>query len=209
MLQGLGASEKAPPILTLLDERVAAAWRHLPRRGRPPLMALVPNVRGMIREATERGMVGAGISRALRAGPLRLAMLGFVHLPDIPAVLRKDFPTLLRGLCGVEAAEASGLRADGLILQPQMTDLALAMDNPRMLWDFLRLAERQGRAAGLATNNPAALLARLAEAPAPKSENVRRYIVPMCPRRPAPDSLPEAKGWTWVKLRTISDETKP
>jgi hypothetical protein len=187
------------PVLSLMDERLSAAWRLLRKSERPALMALVPNARGMIREATEHGMIGAGVRRVRRLGPLAIARLGIAHLADGPGVLRRDFPTMLRVLNGVESGEAIRLGAAALILSPQMTDLALAMDHAAILRDFVRRVERRGLAAGLATNNPAALAARLEEFPDAPAARGRRFVVPLNARkqvaRPGP-ALPP--GWSWA-----------
>jgi hypothetical protein len=146
-------------VLTLLDQRMIGALRLLRAApsGPPSLVALVPNVRGMIREATDHGMIGAGMRRVMRVGPVGLARLAFGHVFDAPAVLRKDFPTLLAILVDLELGEALGLGARQIALHPQMTDLALAMENTAILRDFGRRVAARGARPVLATNNAATL----------------------------------------------------
>jgi len=140
----------------------AAAWTLLPRAQRRPLWLVLPDVRGLVRESTEYGMAGAGARRMLRVGVMGLMKLGFGSLPDAPGVLRRDFPTLLRVLTRLEVATAAGLKAEGFFLQPQMTDLALAMGQLATLDAALTAGLAAGLKPGLATSNPQALRQALA-----------------------------------------------
>ena len=157
----------------LLAQAGRAGWRAMVVFGAPPVtgalgrarsgslptaLPVVPNLQGFMREAVEYGMVGAGVRRALRVGPIGLVGLGLRSVGRLPAILQRDFPTLLRCFIELELAEVARLRPPVVFLQAQMTDLALAMDNPRILQAFMEaVARRTGGAPGLISWNIVAL----------------------------------------------------
>jgi hypothetical protein len=141
----------------LLDSRFSSAYKQLDASVRPEFHAVIPNVRSLIREATEYGMIGAGIRKGLRVGVGQMVLLGLTKLGEGPAVLQRKFPAMFRILVGLELAEARRAGASTILLQQQMTDLALAMDNVALLSDFLNAVHKKGCRAGFTTANPAFL----------------------------------------------------
>jgi hypothetical protein len=126
------------------------------------ICALVPNVAGYVREATDYGMFGAGWRRLRRMNPLSWFRLGFQGMLNARGVLRRDFPTLLTLLLELEMANFRRFRPQVVFLHPQMTDLLLAMDHGKALEKALRKIRRGfGAEPGLATNNLGVLLPRL------------------------------------------------
>jgi hypothetical protein len=124
--------------------------------------ALVPNVAGYVREATDYGMFGAGWRRLRRMNPLSWFRLGFQGMLNARGVLRKDFPTLLTLLLELEMANFRRFRPKVVFLHPQMSDLLLAMDHGKAVEKALRKIRRGfGAEPGLATNNLGLLLPRL------------------------------------------------
>ncbi len=121
----------------------------------------VPNITGIIRETYEHGMVGAGLRRLMLVGPvgaLTMAGPGFAH---IGGVLRREFPAMLSVLLELELRAFRRLSPQRLVLAPQITDMAVAFENPRLIELFAALCGRSGLGAVLATNNPMQLADRL------------------------------------------------
>ncbi|HOE97410.1 MAG TPA: hypothetical protein PK847_12585 [Candidatus Sumerlaeota bacterium] len=126
----------------------------------PRVIPIVPNLQGFMREAVEYGMVGAGLRRAWRVGALSMAGMGLRGIGRLGEIKRRDFPTLLGSFIELELADFRRYQPPLVLLQPQMTDLALAMHNPRILEAFARtVAERTGAAPGYITCNFATLMA--------------------------------------------------
>lgn len=120
----------------------------------PSVIPIVPNIQGFMREAVEHGMIGAGWVRLRRAGLASLMGLGLRGMGRASALVRRDFPSML--LCFIEL-EMADFRAHDprmVFLQTQITDLALAMDNPRILEVFLRaVRSRTSAQPGFMTHN--------------------------------------------------------
>ena len=128
----------------------------------PAPLPIVPNMQGFMREAVEHGMVGAGLRRAWRVGPLALMGLGLRRIADVPALARREFPAMLQVFIELELADFTRYDPPVVFLQAQMTDLALAMRNPHILEAFFKAARgRTGAAPGLVTYNFGALVAAL------------------------------------------------
>jgi hypothetical protein len=153
--------DKAEPG-TPLTEGGAWVWETLrasPARQRWQTWALVPNVAGYVREATDHGMFGAGWRRLRRMNPLSCGRLFLRGLLNARGVLRRDFPTLLTLLLELEMANFRRSRPQAVFLHPQITDLLLAMGNAVALVRALdRLRRGFGALPGLATNNLGSLL---------------------------------------------------
>lgn len=149
-------------ILSATDACLFEALGRGASRELPIPTPIVPNLGGLMREAVEYGMVGAGMRRAWRVGPLALAGLGLRSVGRAPALLKRDFPTLLRCFVELELADFARFHPPVVFLQPQMTDLALAMHNPRILEAFIDpVRERLNAEPGLMTHNFGALTASL------------------------------------------------
>ncbi|MCL5269536.1 MAG: hypothetical protein M1457_03030, partial [bacterium] len=149
-------------VVAMGDARLFAA---LGRKGssQVPLPApVVPNMQGFMREAVEYGMVGAGLRRAWRVGPVALVGLGVRGVGRAPALARRDFPTMLECFVELELADFTRYDPPVVFLQAQMTDLALALRNPRIFEAYLRAVRgRTGALPGLATQNFGHLAAAL------------------------------------------------
>jgi hypothetical protein len=144
------------------EARLLTSLRRAPAEGLPRPLPVVPNLQGFMREAVEHGMVGAGMRRVRRVGPPAIAGLMLRGIGRMPAlVFRRDFPTILRCFVELELADFRRLDPPVVFLQAQMTDLALALNNPRIVEAFIQAVQRRtGAAAGLISLNPG----RLAEA---------------------------------------------
>jgi len=167
--------------MTLLDHRLQAAFSRIPQGKRPELIALVPNVRGLVREATEFGMIGAGLRRLKSVGIGGLLGLGLRRVPTCVStargVLKRDFPTMLGVLADLELAGAWRMGVAGAMLHPQMTDLLLAMGGVPTLVEFLQRKALKGRFLGVATRHPDQLIAALKKHGWPEKFSPTRAIL--------------------------------
>ena len=128
----------------------------------PVTLPVVPNLQGFMREAVEHGMIGAGLRRALRVGPLALAGLGLRSVGRAGLLVQRDFPTMLRSFVELELADFARQRPPLVFLQAQVTDLAVAMHQPRTIESFCHaVRDRAGAAPGLVTANLVSLTAAL------------------------------------------------
>ncbi len=141
-------------MLALSDAVLFEALGRRPAPSMPRMVPIAPNLRGFMREAVEHGMVGAGLRRAWRVGPVALAGMGVRGLGRIAPLARRDFPTMLSAFIELELADFKRYDPPLVFLQAQITDLALAMRSPMILESFSQaVARRTGAAAGLATYN--------------------------------------------------------
>ncbi len=150
-------------LLALGEARLFEAMGRKARPELPMLLPLVPSLRGFMREAVEHGMVGAGMRRVWRSGVLSLVGLGVRGLGQLGPLRRSDFPTFLRMFIDLELAAFARYDPPVVFLHPQMTDLAIALNNPRIIEAFHQaVADRTGAQAGLATENFGAATSALA-----------------------------------------------
>jgi len=123
---------------------------------------MVPNMRAYLRDASEHGVVGAALQRYHRlvvADKLRVATH---HLGRVFKAARRDFPTGVLIMADMELVHFRRFGASMAFLNASVTDLVLAMDDPRLIREFLRLTQRTyGLEGGLATYNLGVLAERL------------------------------------------------
>ncbi len=120
----------------------------------PRILPIVPNIQGFMREAVEHGIVGAGIQRVRRMGLTPLMGLGIRGVTRLPRLAQRDFSTLLLCFIELELADFRSFDPPTIFLQAQVTDLALAMNNPRILAAFVDAVRRlSGGAPGFMTHN--------------------------------------------------------
>jgi hypothetical protein len=120
----------------------------------PQMLPIVPNIQGFMREAVEHGIVGAGVQRVRRMGLAPLMGLGVRGVARLPRLAKRDFPTLLLCFIELELADFRSFDPPTVFLQAQVTDLALAMENPRILAAFVDAVRRlSGGAPGFMTHN--------------------------------------------------------
>jgi len=120
---------------------------------------IIPNVLGYVREATDYGMVGAGIRQVRRLRIGDLLGLGIRGLANIRGVMARNFSTILSLLIEVEMAAFKKFRPPLVLLHGQVTDIAVAFGNQEALRIFADVIRRRfGAEPGVVTNNFAALL---------------------------------------------------
>jgi len=148
-------------LIVPMDERILSVLR---RRSDLAfeIIPMVPNVMGLVREATEYGMMGAGFRLVWRLGIGTMVRLGFHSLPKAKGVLRRDFPTMLSVLFDLELSLFRALKPRRALLHPQITDLVLAMGNERFFHQYAALCRKRfGVEPGVATGNFGTLAAAL------------------------------------------------
>ena len=151
-------------IFALGDARLLPVLRRLQAASAPEVYPVIPNVLGYVREAADYGMVGAGMRRVLRLGLWRLIILGLRSMPQGPALLKRNFVSMMDVLLEMEMGDFQRFRPKVVFLHGQITDLALAVGNYHIFNLFARrMRERYGVEPGLATYNFGTLVPRLQE----------------------------------------------
>jgi hypothetical protein len=125
---------------------------------------IIPNMIGYVRDATDHGMVGAGIKHVRRLGVRDLFAVGTLGLMNFRGALRRDFTTILTILIEVEMAAFRRFRPSLVLLHGQLTDIAVALGNDKAFRVFADVIRRRfGAEPGVVTNNFAALLQALGD----------------------------------------------
>ncbi|MGB6849923.1 MAG: hypothetical protein WBG05_17130 [Thermoanaerobaculia bacterium] len=122
----------------------------------------VPNMRAYLRDASEHGVVGAALQRFMRLPLPDKARIALHNIRRAIGVVRRDFTTGLLIMVDMELVRFRRYGASAAFLNASVTDLVLALDDPRLLREFLGLVRRTyGLEAGLATYNYGVLVERL------------------------------------------------
>jgi hypothetical protein len=148
--------------LWMLEPAGETAVGGLAQRFRLPVNAVVPNMRAYLRDASDYGVVGAALQRFRCLGLLDQARIALHNLPRAPRVLARDFATGVLVMVEMELARLRRLTPTYGVLNASVTDLALALDQRRLIADFVALTERAyGLRSALATYNYGILVERL------------------------------------------------
>jgi len=152
-------------LYTLSDSRILGVLSRWDARQRlPEIYPVIPNVLGYVREAADYGLIGAGFRRLSYLSLWRLFVLGMHSARHALAVLSRDFASMLDVLFEIEMATFKQFRPQVAFLHGQITDLALAIGNPRILTLFAeRMRRRYNVEPALATYNLGTLLPRLSD----------------------------------------------
>lgn len=125
---------------------------------------VIPNAIGYVRDATDHGMVGAGLKHLRRLSLRDLVGIGLRGLTNVRRVMMRDFKTVLSLLIDVEMAAFKRFRPRLVLLHSQVTDIALALGNSDALRVFAEVVRgRFGAEPGVVTNNFGMLMPALAE----------------------------------------------
>jgi hypothetical protein len=145
-------------------DNIMAALKKFPKVGELKVMPVIPNAYEYAMEASERGVLGAVLSKAKGFSMYQKMRLGLRALTKIKSVLSKDVMDLLLELIHFELASFEKLNLGGVILHGQVTDLALASQNPDLLSIFQdMIKDSYGLDTVLATHNFGTLLPHLIE----------------------------------------------
>jgi len=97
---------------------------------------VIPNAYEYAMEASEKGVLGAVLSKAKGFSMYQKVKLGLRALTKIKSVLTKDIMDLLLELLNFEMASFEKLNLGGVILHGQITDMALSSRNPDLIGVF-------------------------------------------------------------------------
>jgi len=125
---------------------------------------VIPNAYEYAMEASEKGILGAVLSKAKGFSMYQKFKFGLRALTKIKSVLTKDVMDLLLELLHFEMASFEKLNLGGVILHGQLTDMALTSHNPDILAIFQEvIRDSFGIEPLLATHNFGVLLPQLME----------------------------------------------
>jgi len=170
---------------------VMAALKKFARNKELTLLPVIPNAYEYAMEASEKGVLGAVLTKAKGFSMYQKVKLGLRALTKIKSVISKDILDLLLELIHFELASFEKYRLGGVILHGQLTDLALSSRNPDILTIFQDLVrDSYDLEPLLATHNFGILLPQLMEwkikipimAPLNKKGFMMRPSQPECER---------------------------
>ena len=125
---------------------------------------VIPNAIGYVRDATDHGMIGAGIKHLRRMRVGDLVGIGIRGITSLRRVLLKDFRAILPILIEVEMAAFRKFQPPLVLLHAQVTDIALALGNHEAFRIFADVIRRRfGAEPVLVTCNYGLLARRLTE----------------------------------------------
>lgn len=143
-------------------ENILAALRDFKHNQEITVLPVIPNAYEYAREASEKGVLGAVMSKAKGFSMYQKVRLGLRALSKIKSVISRDVLSLLAELVHFELASFEKYHLSGVILHGQITDLALSSHNPHILEIFENLIEETYRVQPiLATHNLGILLPQL------------------------------------------------
>jgi len=126
------------------------------------IFPVIPNAYEYAQEASEKGVLGAVMSKAKGFSLYQKVKLGMRALTKIKSVLTKDVMDLLLELLNFELMSFEKFKMGGVLLHGQVTDLALSSHNPDILAIFQDVIRDQyGLEPMLATHNFGSLLPQL------------------------------------------------
>ncbi|MGA2586998.1 MAG: hypothetical protein ABSF88_08255 [Candidatus Aminicenantales bacterium] len=143
---------------------VIGALQKFPKSQDLSVYPVIPNAYEYAMEASEKGVLGAIMSKAKGFSMYQKVKLGLRALTKIKSVLTKDVMDMLLELLNFEMISFEKMKLGGVILHGQITDLALSSRNPDILSFFQDvIRENYGVEPILATHNFGVLLPQLIE----------------------------------------------
>lgn len=128
------------------------------------LLPVIPNAYEYARESTDKGVLGAVLSKSKEIDLYRKIRFGLRALTKIQGIISKDMLTLLTNLMDFEMATFHPFNVKGIILHGQVTDLALSSNNPEIITVYRDLIRERYKAEPiLATHNFGTLMPKLME----------------------------------------------
>ena len=177
-LDGGGAAEIADPrtaaqLVTraLADEAGAVLLRPSPRArailaalpSRVPVVAVLPDLAQLLRDAADRGALRMALARLAAGGIGAWARVAATALRHLRSLAGQDFRGIVPVLIELERAGLGAAALQGVALAAPLTDLLLAAEHVDCLAHIVTFLRRQtGTQAGFETLNLGHLLPRLA-----------------------------------------------
>lgn len=146
------------------NENILAALKDFKNIGDLTLLPVIPNAYEYARESTDKGVLGAVLSKAKEIDMYQKIRMGLRALTKIQGIISRDILTLLDNLMDFEMATFHSYNIKGIILHGQVTDLALSSNNREIINVYQNLVqEKYGVTPILATHNFGTLLPKLKE----------------------------------------------
>jgi len=146
------------------NENILAALKNFSHSKELTLFPVIPNAYEYARESTDKGVLGAVLSKSKEIDMYRKIRMGLRALTKIQGIISKDILTLLANLMDFEMATFHAYNVKGIILHGQVTDLALSSNNREIINIYQNLVmEKYGVTPILATHNFGTLLPKLQE----------------------------------------------
>lgn len=186
---------------------VMAALQKFPRNKELTLLPVIPNAYEYAMEASEKGVLGAVLTKAKGFSVYQKVKLGLRALTKIKSVITKDVLDLLLELIHFELASFEKYKLGGVILHGQLTDLALSSHNPDILTIFQDLVRDSYEVEPmLATHNFGVLLPRLMEwkikIPVMAPLNKKGFM--MRPSQPECERLVQESGYQIIAKKVLA-----
>lgn len=126
---------------------------------------IVPDVEAIAREMTTTSQVGIIVNRIKRLQLGSIFKVGLANLPYLPKIAKKDFAVGIKILTELEILHLlQAGRGKNIAFHQQMVDMAVALDNRKVIEYFLTMARAHGFTPYLCSENTAPLLKLLAGA---------------------------------------------
>ena len=186
---------------------IMAALQKFPKAGQLRLLPVIPNAYEYAMEASEKGVLGAVLTKAKGFSMYQKVRLGLRALTKIKSVISKDVLDLLLELIHFELAGFEKYPLGGVVLHGQVTDLALSSGNPDILTIFQDLVRDSYEVEPiLATHNFGVLLPQLIEwkikIPVLGPLNQKGFM--MRPSKDECEKLIEESGYTIIAKKVLA-----
>jgi hypothetical protein len=186
---------------------VMAAVQKFSKTSELTFLPVIPNAYEYAMEASEKGVMGAVLSKAKGFSMYQKVKLGLRALTKIKSIISKDILDLLLELIHFELASFEKYKLGGVILHGQLTDLALSSHNPDILTIFQDLVrDSYDVEPMLATHNFGILLPRLMEwkikIPVMAPLNKKGFM--MRPSQPECERLVQESGYQIIAKKVLA-----
>lgn len=114
---------------------------------------VVPNMAAFVRDVTEHGNIGAIVKRALKLSPSSLIKMAWWNKFNLLKLAKKDFATGVSILVQMEILQILKYQPKMIALTDQVSDLAVALQNTRILTQFLATTKQVDVQSAIVTNN--------------------------------------------------------
>lgn len=116
---------------------------------------LIPDINVITRDLTDKTQIQIVIDRFVKLNYKNKISIMINNIIFLPKILRKDFAVGIKILCELEILKA---RKKSYILHNQMVDMAIALNNQKILLYFFYLAKKYNFEPGIKTCNPGFLI---------------------------------------------------
>lgn len=163
-----GLSRFGPAELGLLTFSEPASLRILQAAGLQRqthgITLVAPNMSQYLRDVAHLGLAGAAQKNLRGASAYAWARTVATALPRVGPLLQKDLRAMVLCICQYEICRLKLFALKAVFLHPQLTDVALALGNGRILLEFIALVKSHpALVPGLATANYCLAESRLKE----------------------------------------------